>query len=622
MKKFLVSALNLSAIILLFLASSCSDKTSSFDFQSSFYKIQLCDSAPFIKYFSVDGMGNNKLENNPVQWRSQAEKIDFELHKISGSEARIFRKGDKKTPLWEFKFGEKQFSVVSHSVSDSTVKGMEFRFAKSRNHTTLLGIMTARNKTKLPAILHMPDMGTLILEADRYDLIVDYDASRSEGNNFISVSLPAATSLQKKISYLFTIKSIYPNFTGVEDKKYSGFRRNYLNLFQINPKLMVLANNSCSDPCAFTLFLSSIMALKTPALADSLTALDLVRMSVERYLHGMKAYGMYGYNSSWENGDTINNNSKSQPYDYLDTYPSLVISACNYIKGSGDIKWAEKYYPVIKGWMDRQMIRDYNKNGLVEYELSGNSGSWNGIVRPANWWDTVGFGFEDAFSNAITYDALNLMVYVAGLTGRNEDAVSYKLLASKLKSIYFKTFYNPETGVLAGWKSRDGKLHDYYFLMVNSMAVYYNLVPEDKIKGVMLALWNKMQEAGFNDFTLGVPGNLVSVRHEDYTHHDPRWGGGERADGSDAFQRYENGGASLNWSYFTLKAFRKAGLEEQLARISEGILKSIDEGNFQGSCSEGGMTRDWKTWNGECWGYEGFLCDGYQVLLAFNPNDN
>jgi hypothetical protein len=155
--------------------------------------------------------------------------------------------------------------------------------------------------------------------------------------------------------------------------------------------------------------------------------------------------------------------------------------------------------------------------------------------------------------------------------------------------------------------------------MVNSMAVYYNLVPADKIKDVMTVLWNKMKEEGYTDFSLGVPGNLVSVSSVDYTEHNPRWGGGLKADGSDAFQRYENGGASINWSFFTLEAFRKAGMDEQYQLISEGILKGIRAGSFQGSCSEGGMTRDWKTWSGECWGYEGFLCDGYLALLAFKP---
>jgi len=131
-----------------------------------------------------------------------------------------------------------------------------------------------------------------------------------------------------------------------------------------------------------------------------------------------------------------------------------------------------------------------------------------------------------------------------------------------------------------------------------------------------------MQDVGYKDFSLGIPGNLISVRKEDYTHHDPRWGGGVKDDGSDAFQRYENGGASLNWSYFTIKAFKKAGLVEQYHTISDGILAGINKGSFQGSCTKGGMTRDWKTWNGECWGYEGFLCDGYLALLALNPEDN
>jgi len=191
---------------------------------------------------------------------------------------------------------------------------------------------------------------------------------------------------------------------------------------------------------------------------------------------------------------------------------------------------------------------------------------------------------------------------------------------ARLNAAYFTTFYNPETGVLAGWKSRDGRLHDYYFLFLNSMAVYYGLLPDEHVTPIMKTLWDKMREEGYTDFTLGLPGNLVSVRREDYTHPDRRWGGGSLEDGSDAFQRYENGGASINWSYFTVKAFRKAGLEGPLNTIMGGILTGIDAGAFQGSC-DNGMTKDWKTWTGECWGYEGFLCDGYLALLALNPDD-
>jgi hypothetical protein len=621
MKSIKFFGLSALSVIVMLMSLSCTKKVQQFEYASKFYRIQLNDTAPFIRYFSVDASGNSKLEHNTILWNKTTDAGKFELHKISDSKAEIHRKGIRGKAIWVFDFEDKKFSVTSNYGKDIQLKGIDFRFGKHENHTTLLGVMVGKQRTRLPAVLHFPDMGTFRLVADKPGVIVDYDASRNEGENYISVVLPMAKAGEVAVKYTFTAASIYPSFPGVEAKEFAGFRRNYLNLFQVNPKLQVLANNSCSDPCAFTLFLSSMLALKTPAMVDSLTALDLLRMSVERYLNGMKAYEMYGYNGSWEGKEVVADNSSSVPYDYLDTYPSLVISACNYIKGSGDTAWARKYYPQIKEWMDKQMKRDYNKNGLVEYELSGNSGSWNGVVRPANWWDTIGFGHEDAFSNSLTYEALNLMSMVAGMLHRKDEAELYKQYAKRLKDAYFKTFYNPGTGVLAGWKSKDGKLHDYYFLVVNSMAVYYDLVPQDKMKGVMLALWNKMQESGYTDFTLGIPGNLVSIRREDYTHHDPRWGGGEKEDGSDAFQRYENGGASINWSYFVLKAFKKAGLGEQLRQITGGILSGIDEGAFQGSCNEGNMTKDWKTWSGECWGYEGFLCDGYLVLLALNPED-
>lgn len=591
----------------------------AFEYASSYYRIQLTNVPPFICGLSVDSLGKGKLDHDPIQWKPVDDGSAYELRAVSDTEATICLKTAPEHAVWSFSFDEQRFTLVStgQDVGARPNAGIGFRFGKEKNHATLLGLMAARNKSRLPAVLHLPDMGSLQLEAEPPDSIVDYAASRKAGENFISVTLPPASNEDSSIRYTFTAAAIHPRFPGVESERLAGFRRNYINLFQVNPMARVIANNSCSDPVAFTLFLSSMLALQTPPLAGTLTALDLVRMSIERYLEGMKGYGLVGYTSGYEGMEAA---GWSSPNDSLDSYPSLVITACNYIKGSNDLEWAERYYPKIKAWMDAQMLRDYDGNGLVEYELSGDSGSWDGVLRPANWWDTIGFGHEDAFSNALTYEALNLAVLTATRLEKNGDAERYRQLAARLNAAYFTTFYNPDTGVLAGWKSRDGRLHDYYFLFLNSMAVYYGLVPDAHITPIMKTLWDKMREEGFTDFTLGLPGNLVSVRREDYTHPDPRWGGGSLEDGSDAFQRYENGGASINWSYFTVNAFRKAGLEGPLNTIMNGILTGIDAGAFQGSC-DNGMTKDWKTWTGECWGYEGFLCDGYLALLALNPDD-
>jgi hypothetical protein len=199
--------------------------------------------------------------------------------------------------------------------------------------------------------------------------------------------------------------------------------------------------------------------------------------------------------------------------------------------------------------------------------------------------------------------------------GRSDDAARYRAAADKLREVYLKTFYNPATGVLAGWKSADGQLHDYYFLFVNGIAIHYGLIPEDRANAIMDKLLAKMKEVGYKRFDYGLPGNLIPIARKDYVHLDPRWGGGQKDDNSDGFQIYENGGATGCFAYFTLAALYDLGRREEADRILFPLLEGYEKGGFQGS-GPTGMTNDWKTWDGVPWGYEGFLTDNYYALLA------
>jgi hypothetical protein len=285
------------------------------------------------------------------------------------------------------------------------------------------------------------------------------------------------------------------------------------------------------------------------------------------------------------------------------------------------MEWAKNNYEKIKIWLDKQMLRDRDGDGLVEYEFSGNTGSWplddKNFVRPANWWDTIGFGHIDGFSNTLTYDALNLFAELCNRLGKKEVGVIYTEKAVLLKKNYFSTLFNTKTGVIAGWKSADGELHDYYFLVVNSMAIYYDLVPVKYHKSIMNSLFRKMEQMGLKDFKLGLPGNIIPVKKLDYVsiNNNKRFGASDKEDGSDGFQIYENGGLSLNWTYYTLKALEIAGLENEYKRVSADLLYGINNGVFQGYVSKD-KTNDWRKWNGESWGYEGYLCDGYLALMA------
>jgi hypothetical protein len=516
-------------------------------------------------------------------------------------------------PAWTFEFSAHEIHLHSSYSRENPPPSLVLTFNPHINHATLLGLLNDDGSVRLPALLHLPDQGTFrITSSAGQGLALGYDALRypedRQADDYVQVSFPAASAAQPQIDYTWEVVAIHPAVPKLEgDPRFDGFRRNWLNIFQLNPRLRVLANHAASDPCAFTVFEYSSVAVRTPPLAPGLTALDLIRQTLDRYLSGMKAYGMAGYAP----------NDPTTRYDFLDTYPSLLTAAWDYVRGSNNEAWLQKNYAGLRDWATKMLAMDLEGNGLLEYPASGNSGSWTEQItlRPANWWDTIGFAHEDAYSSALAYHALLGMAEMARRANRPGDAQLYTARAEELRSVYFKTFYDPSTGVLAGWRSADGKLHDYYFTFVNSAAITYGLVPRDKANQIMDRLLAKMKEVGYRHFEYGLPGNLIPIRREDYVDHDKRFGGPEREDGSDGFEIYENGGATACYAYFTLQALYQLGRREEADAILFPMLRGFEKGGFQGRGSNG-MTNDWKAWDGTPHGYEGLLVDGYQALLA------
>ncbi|MGV8092520.1 MAG: hypothetical protein AB2L24_11730 [Mangrovibacterium sp.] len=585
----------------------------SFSFQSPFMKAVMRKDYPQLTSLWIDSLGKNKAANNPLLAN---DKINAKYTSKNSAESISYwtEKSEKNSsPAWKFIFSEKSIRIISEENNQRVPFNITIN--QELNHATVLGIMKERNKVSLPCLIHLPDMGTFRVTSNVPGIELVTDARRWKtdlGHNYVSVSFPSASKEHPQIIYQLEVVCIYPHLADIEkDSLYDGFKRNFINIFQINPRLRALANNSTSDTCAFTLYMSAQLARYTPPFANGLTAMDLVKMTLERYICGMKAYGLAGYTANYEGANTVLWKSE---YDSLDSYPSLLMAACYYLNSTNDNKWLEKNITSLIDWADTIINRDIDGDGLIESPLNGNYGFSNGSQLPSNWWDTIGFGHKDAYSNALAYQALNLFGEI--LKNYNGDNYNkYLSHSAKLKSIYFSTFYNPETGVLAGWKSLDGELHDYYFTFVNSTAVSYGLINTEQGNMLMDNLLSKMKTVGFTDFSLGLPGNLIPVKKGDYMVSDRRWGGPSLEDGTDSFQIYNNGGATACFTYFTVHALKKLKRTSDAELILTPILKSIKEGNFNGKCANG-MSKDWKTWKGECWGYEGFLSDGYMVLLA------
>jgi hypothetical protein len=134
-------------------------------------------------------------------------------------------------------------------------------------------------------------------------------------------------------------------------------------------------------------------------------------------------------------------------------------------------------------------------------------------------------------------------------------------------------------------------------------------------------LLTKMNEVGYTNFEFGLPGNLIPVARKDYVDLNPRFGGGEKEDNSDGFQRYENGGATACYAYFTLAALYDVGRRAEADRILFAMLDAFAKSGFEGRDAHG-LTGDWKAWDGTYWGYEGFLVDNYYALLAVLKQQN
>jgi hypothetical protein len=578
------------------------------DFQSQHLAVGFARSAPVFSVFAVDSLGQGKLEQNPVLAETNAVPgLELEGHftyKLNGK------------PVWRITCSERTLTLRSDYTAGIEAPPFVLEFNQNANHATLLGLMKpGERQMNLPCVLHLPDMGSLRITGHGK---LDYDARRwNVPTPFVRIAFPAATANQRRVEYRFEVTAIHPKLPGIEeDPRYDGFRRDYLNIFQVNPRVQMLANNASSDPCSFTLFEYSDMALHAPPLAGGLTCLDLVRMTLDRYIDGAKGYGQIGYACTPSDADLI---PWKTPWTSLDTLPSFLIAACNYASGARDWAWARANYDKLDTWGREMFAADKDGNGLVEYPGTGNFGDRPKTDRrPSNWWDTINFGHEDAYANALVYRAATMFADLARRLKHADDAEFFTAKAAKLHAAYAPTFLNPATGILAGWKSADGQLHDYWFTFVQGVAITSGLLDNKTANAVMDRLLEKMQTVGYTNFTIGLPGNLVPVKKGDYIleNNPPEATGEPRLDdGSDGFQFYENGGATGCWSYYTVEALYQLGRIEEARRIFHPMLAGYARGEFQGF-GRSGLSRDWRDWQGGCHGYEGLLVDNYQALLA------
>ena len=577
-------------------------------FASPSMDLELSSTAPQFLSLNIDGLGKGRRGANIM-----GSNAGWGGYKTSSSnsggvrriEYRVNEAADDSAASWTFELSQNRVVLTSLWSGEFEPAPFVFRFNLNQVHSTVLGLFRNDGLLATPALMHFPGQGSIRLTSSVGDIGLTYTSDRPKSSSVLS--LPGASFNHQRVVYTLEVTAIYPDAPGLaSDPRFDAFRRNWLDVLQLNPSLQALANNTASDSCAFCYYEFADIAALSPPLADGLTALDIVRQTLDRLIAGGFAYGL----------PTV----PDRPCTTSDSYPAMIIAAANCVRAGHSDAWLAENYKGVRAWAESMLATDVNGDGLPKYCLTGNSNTWEpGFpkLRPSNWWDTIGFAYEDAYANALAYRALRNMVMLAEKANKPADAARYQAAADKLRDVYYKRYYDSETGVLGGWRSADGQLHDYYFLFVNGIAIHYGLVPKTEANAIMDKLMAKMREVGYDKFNMGLPGNLITVALKDYVHRTPdgRYGGGNLPDNSDGFQNYENGGATGSFAYFTLAALYDLGRKDEADRILFPMLDEYGRCGFEGRDAKRN-SYDWRRWDGTAKGYEGLLTDNYYALLA------
>ncbi|HPN35692.1 MAG TPA: hypothetical protein PK843_14345 [bacterium] len=471
----------------------------------------------------------------------------------------------------------------------------------------------------LPAVLSAPDFGQWLVTVQAGTRATGC-LTGDRNNHRLRLVLEVGFAGQQEAS-LFFQPVVIPMPPGVRDKDlWTKVRRGWWNIYQPSAQwgdpnreysapAGILSNNVLSDPVSCLYFLFSDQMLLVPQLAPGISAEYLVRHSLEWWLdHRQKANGtVVGY---WN-------------YDGMfDAPASMIIAAWACMEASGDLAFVRARIEQLEKIAGYLAARDIDDDGIIELLHSGNAGTAS-KERMSSAWDTINSGHKDALCNALIFRAFCCLADVERRLLREQQSELYAGLARKLKSAYFRTFYNPTTGLLSWWISADGQVHDYAGLTANSLPISYGLVPMKEAQDILQRYWQKVKKAGFTRLDLGLPTTLLPVRKADYLDCGVLFGAAELEDGSDTFGRYLNGGCLVSETLYWLNACYFAQKPELADPVLRAMVKRqsrpvfANGGSFQnGVINKQPEGAEFYNWQGEVCGYEGYLVYSWSFLQA------
>ncbi len=471
---------------------------------------------------------------------------------------------------------------------------------------------TSPDTGDLPGLLIAPDQGTMEV-TNVGSAEVRFTGSRPRRETDLAFSSASGLDLN------FTPLNL-PNPTpGQSDELWQKARRGWWNLplatSQWGPTdgtdgsiAGLFGNNVISNPVGSTLFWLSDHVLLAPKWSQSVAGTDFLKFTVEYYLA----------NKVLPDGEVAYVNMQS---GFMDANPALIIAFWGVVESTGDLEWMNKWLPKLLPVVNFMNSRDVDDDGLIESVKSGNAGT--GAFGDTAF-DTYSSGHKNAYVNALAHRAYKCLEALSRKGGDEAAAKDYGARAAKLKAAYRDTFYNPETGWIAWWKSEDGELHDVHSDVPTSLATMYGLLELEDAKVMLDKYWTALEGSGFDNFALGVP---LNYRPVPANLQFAGWSG-SKPDGSETFKSYLNGGAVVSTTAWFLIANYLVGNTERADDILEKMVERQHVGVFpNGGGFQNGVVdlstfgAEFFDWEGNTTGYEGHLVYSWNFLQAIPLRD-
>lgn len=494
----------------------------------------------------------------------------------------------------------------------------EPKHLKSKNPLTIY-----KSKYTLPMIIHFPDFGRIEITATSKDVFCveelqmsrdftgldlgyknhSYNHNRLHGLHYGSSYLTFKSKNQLD-SVKLTVKVLeecYPTFPYESDERFNGLKRNWLNAFALNRELFDMGDNIYFHGTAHLAIHMKSDLLEI--MNDDKEQFKIIRRAFERQV--TRTFREAQSSEGEVSVCCYKREKKKTDGCASDSTPGAIISLVG-IAG-WNLPLAKKLLPYAIKAADFILTWDEDGDGIFEIPYPGDyMGQPPKTGHYCNWWDNFAFGHKDIYANYLCHRALRMLSELLERLKMNDVAKKYREQLARFDSSFMKTFYNEKTGLMAGWISENGEVHDYGFTFAVSMGINEGLIPKDVGKKMLKKLLLQMKKEGYGDLRFGIPGNVMPVLQRDTINWPcmSDWG------------RYENGGLNGMNGFHFLTSMYKVGLSKEADEILFAILDTYEKqmthsGLMPGYC----QSVDWRTKEGVSCGYN-YLADNYYFLLS------